>query len=1053
MASGPAFGQLTNEPPRPITGARMPALSPDGKQLAFVYRGDIWLVASKGGRARPLTHHVEMDAYPLFSPDGTWLAFASKRDGGWNMYALPAEGGEAQQLTWHGSPESPQGWSPDGKRLLFGTKRDTPNYAIYSLDVASLQSQVLAEDYAAMNNPNYSPDGKRVVYSRYGFPWTRPRYHGSAAAQLWLLDVASHVHQPLTTNSAQHLWPRFLPDGKHIVAVTTGEVTPSVSPLDHTIPKFKDNPRRTPNLWLYDLHGKGEPLTTFTGSEVRCPTVASRSGDVAFEYGADLWFMRKHRKQPVKLTIYASADEKETRVLRETLNRGVTEAEPSPDGKYYAFGLRGDIWTVLIDKPKGIAGRNADLARRLTDYVGDDSDFSWSPDGKKLYFTSDREFSTRLFELDLESRKVKPLWNRNENITGPRVSPDGKQLGFWVAGPKGGLFLLDLKTEDVRKIADVPGPQFRGVGGGSFAWSPDMKWIAFTQRGASRAWNIWIVPAEGGQTQNVTQLYAQHSEPAWSPDGKYLFFQSDREGDGLYVLPLQPEPVRTVDTDLKFEKPAKPVKVAIDFKDIASRIRKVSGQEPQADLTVTARGLIVFLSQNDVWSVSYDGHETRRLTTGGGKAALRVDGDGKQAYFIQNGEMFKLSLESKSTSKVTFAAERERDVFAEHEAGFRQFWNAYDRGFYDPNFHARNWAAIREQYRPMLDAVETDDEFAGVLHMMVGELDASHSEVTPGASSAKPDVTPSLGFTFDYGYAGPGLRVRDVPAGTPPSYPQTAIHPGEYVLAINGHDVVLDEKLYGLINDKQDREFEFLVNTNATKKGARTVKYKVLNPEEWKKVTYSDWVDQERQHVNEQSHGKIGYLHLSAMQSRQQVQFEREAYEEIADKEGLIIDVRFNTGGNIADTLIDWLERKPHGYLRPRDSEIEPAPYHAWEKPVIVLMNEHSYSNGEIFAYAIRARHLAKLVGMPTPGYVIWTSNLSLVDGTKARMPLTGFYRLDGTTIENNGEQPDVRVPLSPNDWLAHRDPQLDKAIELLTATAEPHDRPANVTISSSAQP
>jgi C-terminal processing protease CtpA/Prc len=321
--------------------------------------------------------------------------------------------------------------------------------------------------------------------------------------------------------------------------------------------------------------------------------------------------------------------------------------------------------------------------------------------------------------------------------------------------------------------------------------------------------------------------------------------------------------------------------------------------------------------------------------------------------------------------------------------------------------------------------------------MMVGELECSHSEVTPVASSTPGPVTPHLGFSFDYKYPGPGIKVGKVPYGSPAWYARTQIREGEYVLAINGKDVNLDENLYAWINDKQDREFEFLVSTNTSKSDARKVKYKVLGQEEWTDLNYRNRIERLRKYVEDRSDSKIGYLHLSGMSYNNQTRFEREAYEYIVGKDAMIIDVRFNGGGNIADTLIDWLERKPHGYVRPRDAEREPSPHHAWEKPIIVLMNEHSYSNAEIFPYAMRARGLAKLVGMPTPGYVIWTDSMKLVDGTGARMPQSGFYRLDGTTQENNGEQPDVRVPMSPEDWVAERDPQLDKAIELLTRPSQ----------------
>ncbi|MBI5383860.1 MAG: PD40 domain-containing protein [Verrucomicrobia bacterium] len=1032
-AALPVSAQLPPPTNAPIFGARMPALSPHGDRIAFAYRGDLWIADLAGGRARPLTSHVETDHTPLFSPDGRWVAFSSKRSGSWDLYAVPAEGGPTRQLTWHSGTEQAFGWRPDGKYLLFSSRRDTPHHSLYALDVSTLRSKLLTEDFAPMNYPSYSPDGKTVVYGRYGFHWTRPRYVGSAAAQIWLLNVADGKRRALTHDDRQHLWTKFLPDGEHLLTVTIGETTPSVGKIDETIPKFIDNPQRTPNLWVFDLEGQGKQLTFLTGGAVRCPSVATASGDIAFEYGPDLWLMKKGSTEPEKLRLFAAVDDKQTNRRREKLAREVTEAEPSPDGKTVAFGLRGDIWTVAVEKPKGIAGRGAEFARRLTDWAGDDSDFYWAPDGKRLFFTSDREFYSRLFEVELDSLKVKPVWARDSDVSRLSISPDGKWLGFWASGKEGGLYLLRLETGETRRLVTAPGPQWRGQGGGGdFAWSPDMQWMAYAMRGESKAWNIWIMPASGGEARNVTQLYAHHGQPCWSADGKFLYFQSNREGGGaLYVLPLTREHARSIDMDFKFEKPTNAVKVTIEFEDLSRRIRKFASQEPQADLTAGPDGTIVFLSENDLWSVTYDGKETKRLTTGGGKAALRLSKDGKKAFYMANGEMFSMALGDKKEEKITFTAEWERDVRAERLAAFRQFWKTYQRGYYDANFHGRDWVTIRQRYEPFLDAVDTGDEFASLLHTMVGELETSHAEVTSAATAGAP-VTPHLGFTFDYSYRGPGLRVGKVPPGAPGSFTNTAIKSGEYIWEINGREITLNEKLYEWINDKQDREFEFLVSTNASRQDARKVKYKVLTQEEWNDLNYRNRTERLRKYVTEKSDGRFGYLHISAMGANNQAQFEREAYEYIVGKEAMVIDVRFNNGGNIADTLIEWLSRKPHGYTRPRDGAKEPTPFRAWDRKIIVLMNEHSYSNGEIFPCEVRTRGLGQLVGMPTPGYVIWTDSLRLVDGTNARLPLSGAFRLDGTNMENIGEQPDVRVPLTAEDWLAERDPQLDKAIEML---------------------
>lgn len=1023
--------QLTSPPQEPVIGARMPALSPDGKRLAFVYRGDVWVSDADGGRATPLTQNLESDAFPLFSPDGQWVAFSSKRSGNWDIFAVPVQGGAPKQLTWNSGAEIAYGWSPDGRKLLFSGRRDSANYGIFSLDVQTLHTDLLCEDYAPLNYPHYSPDGSRVVYGRYGFPWIRPRYHGSAAGQIWILDVLAQERYAITQDAFQHLWTQFLPDGQHLLTVTASDPTPSVSKIDETIPKIVDSPERTPNLWEFDLQGRGHQRTFFVGGSVRFPSVAAKSGDIAFEYDRDLWQLKAGAKDPVRISLLVAGDDKQAVRRREKLTSGVTEAEPSRDGKQFAFGLRGDLWSIGVEKPKGVAGRSAEFARRLTDWPGDDSDFCWSADGKKLFFTSDRDFNQRLFELDVETKEVRALWERDEDIGRPQVSPDGKTLGFWVSGKEGGLYVMPLETLQPRRVVKSPGPQLSGSGGGQFTWSPDLQWIAYEGRGDRLSQNIWIVPAEGGESINVTRLYAQHGNPVWSPDGKYLLFSSDRDGRGLYALPLKWEEVRTTDTDLKYEKPEGSVHVEIDFRDLSRRIRKVTPQFPQDDITVTPDGTIYFVSEGDIWSVGWDGKEPKRITNGGGKSQFRAVAEGKKGFFVQNGELYSLPLDSKSIERVTFTADWDRDVRAERKAAFTQFWRSYHRAFYDGNFHGRDWESIRARYEPLLGAVETGDEFATLLGMMVGELEASHAEVQPATGPASP-TTPHLGFSFDYRHSGPGIRVAHVPEGAPGWFAKTRLKEGDYVLAIDGHAVTTDERLYDWVNDKQDREFEFLVNTSPTTNGAHTVKYKVLSNADWQDLEYRNRIDRRRDYVKTQSKDRIGYLHISGMLSQNQAKFEREAYEDMIGKDGMIIDVRFNTGGNISDTLIDWLERRVHGYTRTRDGRTETSPTLAWSKKVIVLMNEHSYSNGEMFPYAMRARNLGTLVGMPTPGYVIWTWEFRLADGTGARMPMTGFFRLDGTTQENNGEVPDVQVPLSADDWLQDRDPQLAKALDLL---------------------
>ncbi|MES2462522.1 MAG: S41 family peptidase, partial [Armatimonadota bacterium] len=324
-------------------------------------------------------------------------------------------------------------------------------------------------------------------------------------------------------------------------------------------------------------------------------------------------------------------------------------------------------------------------------------------------------------------------------------------------------------------------------------------------------------------------------------------------------------------------------------------------------------------------------------------------------------------------------------------AAFNQFWRTYNTRFYDGNFHGRDWSALRAQYEPMLASVGTREEFATVLNMMIGEVEASHSEVGAAPSPTPAPPTRQLGVYFDYAYSGPGIRVKEVPKRAPCSYAKTRIKPGEYIVAVDGKDVTLDENLYKVLN-VGDRDLVLLVNDKPTRQGARTVTYHALTGGEWSDLHYRNRVERLRKEVDLKSGGTLAYVHIAGMGGPNQTTFDREFYEYAEGKKGVIIDVRFNGGGNIADTLVSWLAIKPYGTSLPRDGYPSPAPARSWDKPIIVLMNEHSYSNAEMFPNYMRQTALAKLVGMPTPGYVIWTGGLSLVDGTNARMPGSGVF-------------------------------------------------------------
>ncbi len=1009
------FAQDLLAPPenKPVRGASYPALSPDGKTLCFTYLGDLWRAPSEGGTAVRLTVHEALDTMPRWSPDGKWIAFSSTRSGNADVFLIPSQGGSVRQVTFHSANDWVNDWSPDGTKLLFYSNRDTHAFALYTIDLKTHAVKRVTNDEQALRFASWSQDGKWVAYTRAGQPWWRSWYRGSVAAQTVLQNLTTNKVSALVKTQTQQFWPLFAPDSKSVyLSMSYGNTN-------------------TPNLWRVLVDGKApQQVTKHSTDAVRYPALSRDGSLLAYVWNGDIYTIRPDGSQLHQPAIYAPTDDKINNQESQNLTQGAQALEPSPDGKQLAFVLRGDIWLIPS------AGGDA---KRLTDDPANDNDLSWSPDGKKLVFLSDRGNQPDVYTLDIATKQTTRLTNDKESESNPTYSPDGRWILFAKAGGEPGLYIIPATGGEVRKLAAGNGSNNFGVGITAFAFSPDSRWIAFSRMDKYSGNDVWIVPAIGGGEINVTHHAAgDNLAPQFTKDGRRLLFVTGRRGEAhLFQIPLEPDD----DEEEKDEsgkpkpKPDRSKSVKIDFDDI--HLRATAAMPPIGSITdyaITPDSQRTIVQINGAyWSITIKPGSIQQLSlVPEGGQDIRILADGSRFYYVANGAIRSMSLMGGPASTTNFNAQFLFDRRVLYHQAFNEFYRRFGAAFYDAKMHGVDWKALRDKYEPWLSGVGTPEEFANLLSMMVGEVNSSHSEISP-STSPRGVKTGTLGIFFDEDYTGMGIKVTGVMPKGPADKLKTRIYPGEYIVSVDGKEVSLTEDFYQTLQDKASKTVEVAVNSKPSKEGARTLKIKPISTQAWASLEYEWQVKKTRQRVDKLSDGRLGYLHIHNMDQASLARFVQEVFDPaMQEKEGLVLDIRGNGGGNTHDALMDILARKVYGYTQPRDGFRQTQPEHHWTKPIVLLINEESYSDAEIFPAGFHALGLGKIVGVPTPGYVIGTYGGTLVDGTRIRLPSWGWYTNDGKNMENLGVAPDIYVENSPEEVVKGRDTQLAVAIQTL---------------------
>jgi len=1029
-AAAPLRAQLELPKEEPIRIGRYPAMSPDGNRFCFTYQGNLWVSPVEGGPATRLTANDSYDASPRWSPDGKWIAFNSDREGGTQVFLIPSVGGPARQVTFHSAPTVVHDWFPDGKSLVVTSSRETFRSSIYRLDAVTGRFKRLVKDEDTCSFPSVSPDGQWVAYTRGALVDTiRKGYKGAANFDIYVAPVdGSAPPKPLTEDERNDMWPMWGPDSRTVYYTSERDGLATIWKQARDNGSATRVVDRPPDAIRYpSLSRNGKTLVFECDNRICSADAGATAGPGGMK--------------PV--SILCRTDERGPRTTRTTFSgTNASEFTVSKDGKQLAFVVRGDVFTVPIAKGGD--------AKRLTDNPTRDWEVAWAPDGKSLVYSSNRDGGYKLYSVDAATGATTQLTKGAGSDSEPVFSPDGKWIAF-LRGPQTSLYVIR---------PDGSGEQLAAAGPKVWEarWSPDSKWLAFTKEDEIRTDDIWLVKLGEGEEAmkpgtpiNVTDHPGYNYGPMWLADGSKILFRSNRYRNrdietinhsgrfALFSSPLQEEKQELEDAAEPAKPEMKPVVVTVEPREIERRAKQISAFEEgitAAEVSPDGKTVVLVgrsLGKGDLWQIGVDGTGLQRLTTTGeSPSSFQWAPDSSRFYYLSGGAVKWMARGGGGSGTVGYTARMELDRLVDYRAAFDEAWQILNDGFYDRTFHGVDWKAMSAKYRPLVDHVTTRRDFNYLVTQMFGELNASHTGITGGASNRGRE-TGYLGIFPDEEHAGPGVKIADIMPRSPADREESRLKPGEFILSVDGSDVTAGAELDKSLAEKSGRVVTLLVNAQAAKNGARSVKIKPISRARWQELVYERWLDQKRALADELSEKRIGYLHVADMGNDARNRFERELFSVGQRRDAMVLDFRGNQGGDTHDSLLKILERNRHYFnFAPRRETPFPQPERAYLKPVILLIDEHSLSDAEVFANGFRELGLGKIVGAPTMGWIIFTGSRCLVDGSSIRLPHMGCYTLQGRDMENWGVPPDIRVAYTPADYAAGNDPQLQRAIQEL---------------------
>jgi tricorn protease len=1031
-----------------------PAIS--GDHIAFIYAGDLWVANPDGSQPRRLTVDEGIESNPIFSPDGKMIAFNGQYDGNTDVYVIPVEGGIPKRLTWHPAADLVRGFTPDGKSVLFISQRalfTNRYFQLFTVPVTggpATQLEIPNAFYAS-----YSPDGKFMAYVPTPDQFRQwKHYRGGGISRIWQFSFADKsivkVAQPDGgCNDVQPMW------------------------MDNTI-YFRSDRNDEFNLFAYDVPSKQiKQLTEFKDFPVL--NASAGSGKIIFEQAGYLHIYDPATGSSKKLTIGIAADLLELRSRFAKGAKYIRSADISPSGARAVFDFRGEIVTVPAEK-----GDYRDITNTTAIH---EKNPSWSPDGKSISYFSD---ASGEYQLDIQSQDGKGDV-RSIKLTGsgfyanPRWSPDSKKISYVDNGRN--LYLLDIASGAIKKIdADEyysPGA-FRNIFGD---WSADSKWIAYTKLTSTQYKKVFLYSVDEQKSYAITDGLSDASEPCFSRNGKYLYFfastdagpvinwfdQSNddfKKSNSIYLVTLQSQTISPLvkesdeeqlkkeekendkdkDKDKDAAKPPAPVSLKIDWEGIQNRIIDIPVKQG-------SYGQITAGNSDDIYYIDYadDGSGTLHKYNFKKRAdseVMPMDGyilsaDGKKMLYIKSGSWGITNAGEKpepGKGLLNVAAIQVKiDPVSEWPEIFDEAWRINRDYFYDPGMHGNNWTAIKKKYAVFLPSLACRDDLNLVIQWMCSELAIGHHRITdPGDKLYQPQTIKGGLLGADFVISKNRYKIKKIFGGlnwnpnvrSPLTEPGVNVKVGEYLLAVNGKDVLATEELYQYFENAADKIVELTVGPNADYKDSRVVKVVPVDNEY--QLRNRDWVESNLQKVTEATNGRVAYVYVPNTAGLGHEYFKRYFYPQ-ADRKAIIVDERFNGGGQLADYYINLLRNPYQAHWNMRYGKDLKTPSASIQGPKVMLINESAGSGGDMLPWMFRKFGVGTLVGTRTWGGLVGILGFpEFLDGGGVTAPNVGIWTKDGFVVENAGVAPDIEVEQLPSEIINGKDPQLEKAIEVV---------------------